>query len=359
MKKITIKTKHPYEVLIAYGILDKSGEIISQSRAERMLDLDMQEGEMINPGKVCIVTDKNVESLYLEETRVSFRSGGFKVFNFVIEGGESSKTMDVATSLINFLAEMNFTRTDLVVALGGGVVGDLAGFAASVYMRGIDYVQIPTTVLAAVDSSVGGKTAVNLSEGKNLAGAFHQPCKVIIDPGVFDTLPSDVYKQGFAECIKAGIIADRYLFESFELGTFDLEEIIAKSIAIKARIVSMDEKEENQRILLNLGHTIAHAIEKASAYEISHGDAVAIGLYTVAKATGRAKLSDRIYQALAINGLPHSVDIPKEDILAQINLDKKCRGNSIRLVLPVRIGECEIKEMPIEDAKAFLAAGLE
>ena len=359
MKTVYVKTENPYEVLIEYGSLDRSGEIVAAKRAKELLELDKPVGDLIAPGKCCIVTDRNVEALYLEEARVSFRAGGFDVCNFVIEGGESSKTMQVANSLIDFLAEMRFTRSDLIVALGGGVVGDLAGFAAAIYMRGIDYVQIPTTVLAAVDSSVGGKTAVNLLEGKNLAGAFHQPIAVIIDPGLFDTLPSDVYHQGLAEAIKIGMIADRFLFESFELGSFDLEDVISKSIAIKSRLVSEDEKDYGVRAFLNLGHTIAHAIEKASAYEISHGDAVAIGLYVVTKATGAKKLSERLYRTLTINGLPWSCDIPKEEILAQIALDKKRQGDTIKLVVPIRIGECEIREMSLNDARDFLARGFE
>ncbi len=359
MKTVFVKTEKPYEILIEHGILDRCGEIIAKDRAEKLLDSDYSEGELIAPGKICIVTDRNVEGLYLEEARVSFRSGGFEVCNFVIEGGESSKTMEVASSLVEFLAEMRFTRSDMIVALGGGVVGDLAGFAAAIYMRGIDFVQVPTTVLAAVDSSVGGKTGVNLKEGKNLAGAFHQPVKVIVDPGVFDTLPLEVYNQGLAESIKCGIIADRFLFESFELGSFDIEEIIAKSAAIKARLVSEDEKDRGTRRLLNLGHTVAHAVEKASAYEISHGDAVAIGLYTVSRATGSKKLCERVYRALTLNGLPYACDIPKEDILAQIALDKKRKGNIISLVLPVRLGECEIKEFSLKEAREFLLRGLD
>lgn len=357
MKTVSVKTSEPYEVLIEHGLLDRSGEIVAAERAEKLLDADYFEGELIAPGKLCIVTDRRVEALYLEEARVSFMSAGFDVCNFVIDGGESSKTMEVAASLAEFLAEMKFTRSDLIVALGGGVVGDLAGFAAAIYMRGIDYVQIPTTVLAAVDSSVGGKSAVNLREGKNLAGAFRQPIKVLVDPGVFNTLPSDIYAQGLAESIKCGLIADRSLFEAFELGSFDMEDIIARTVAIKARLVSEDEYDKGSRSLLNLGHTIAHAIEKASAYEIAHGDAVAIGLYTVTKATGSLKLCDRVYRALSINGLPWSCDIAKEDILAQIALDKKRRGNTIRLVIPIRVGECEIREYTLDAAREFLAKG--
>ena len=359
MKTVFVKTEKPYEVLIEHGILDRSGAIMAGHIANSMLDFASADGALVAPGKCCIVTDKNVEALYLEETRVSFKAGGFDVCNFVIDGGEASKTMQVATSLVEFLAEMRFTRSDIIVALGGGVVGDLAGFAASMYMRGINYVQIPTTVLSAVDSSVGGKTAVNLSEGKNLAGAFHQPLKVIIDPGLFGTLPNDVYHQGLAEAIKAGVIADRFLFESFELGTFDIEDVIAKAIAIKARIVSLDENDIGERALLNLGHTIAHAVEKASAFEIAHGDAVAIGLYAVAKATGAKKLTERIYRTLTINGLPWCCDIPKEEILAQIALDKKRKGDSIRVIIPLRIGECEIRDMRLEEAREFLSRGLE
>lgn len=359
MKTVFVKTEKPYEVLIEHGILDRSGEIVAQHIANKMLEAANADGQLVAPGKCCIVSDKNVEALYLEEARVSFRAGGFDVCNFVVEGGEASKTIKTANSLLEFLAEMRFTRSDIVVALGGGVIGDLAGFAASVYMRGIDYVQIPTTVLAAVDSSVGGKTAVNLTEGKNLAGTFHQPMIVIVDPGLFDTLLNDIYHQGLAEAIKAGVIADRFLFESFELGNFDIEDVISKAIAIKARIVSIDENDIGERTLLNLGHTIGHAVERASAFEIGHGDAVAIGLYAVAKATGAKKLTERVYRTLTINGLPWSCDVSKEEILAQIALDKKRQGDSIKLIVPIRIGECEIREMSLDEAKEFLSKGFE
>ena len=340
--QIDIKASKNYTCHIERGLLYEAGKILS---------------EQFGPRRVCIVTDKTVEALYSSDLEKRLSGSGFAVSKFVIEGGESSKTLTVAESLLDFMAEMGFTRNDLVVALGGGVVGDLAGFAASMYMRGIEYVQIPTTVLAAVDSSVGGKTAVNLSEGKNLAGAFWQPSLVLCDPDTFLSLPKDVFAAGLAEAIKCSVIADRFMFDDFEIGSYDIEEVVAKCIAIKARIVEEDETEQGRRMLLNLGHTVGHAIEKASAYEISHGDAVAIGLYTVSKASGNKRLTDRIYRVLTINGLPWRCSIEPEEILPQIALDKKRRGNKISIIVPLAAGRCEIREMSLDEAKEFLAGG--
>lgn len=355
MKTVFVPAKRPYEILIEYGCLDRAGEIIAQKRAEELLDLDSEEGSLINAGKVCIVTDKDISSLYLEELRVSFRSGGFDVCNFVIDGGENSKTMSMAQSLAEFLGEMNFKKSDLIAGLGGGVVQDLAGFAAGLYLGGIDYVQIPTSVASALSAGISGKAYVNLSEGKNLAVCSIDPFCVITDPGCFDTIPLDVYHAGFSEAIKIGIVFDKFLFESFELGSFDSVEVISKTLAAKARLLL----HEDERDYYELGESLANAVQIASGYDISHGDALAIGLYASAKAAGGVKLCDRIYRTLSITGLPVSCDIPKEDILAQLSLDKNIRGGIMKISVPLRIGECEIREMTVNEAKEFFSKGLE
>ncbi|MBR5756523.1 MAG: 3-dehydroquinate synthase [Firmicutes bacterium] len=355
MKIVSVPAKRPYEIFIEYGCLDRAGEITARKRAEELLELESEEGALITAGKVCIVTDKDISSLYLEELRVSFRSGGFDVCNFVIDGGENSKTMSMAHSLAEFLGEMGFTASDLIVALGGGIVQDLAGFTAGFYLGGIDYVQIPTSVTAALSAGISGKAYVNLSEGKNLAVCSIDPFCVITDPGCFDTIPLDEYHAGFAEAVKIGIVSDRFMFESFELGSFDTVDVISKSLAAKARLlVHEDEKD-----FYELGESLASAVQIASGYDISHGDALAIGLYASAKAAGSVKLCDRIYRTLSITGLPVSCDIPKEEILAQLSLDKNIRGGIMKVVIPLRIGECEIREMTVEDAKAFFSKGLE
>jgi 3-dehydroquinate synthase len=354
VKTVHIPAKREYDIYIEHGLLDRCGEIIAQKRAEELFDKNEGEGALLSPGKLCIVTDKTVESLYIEELRVSCIAGGFKVCNFVIEGGENSKLMTNAQSLAEFLGEMGFTKDDLIAGLGGGVVLDLAGFTASFYREGIDYVQIPTTVTAALTSTVSGRSYINLIEGKNLGGASIDPLCVIVDPGCFDTLPSDVYHAGLAEAVKNGIVSDRYLFEGFELGSFDIEESLAKSIAISARYIYV--REEDAR-LLRLGYPVANAIQRASGYEISRGDALAIGLYVTANATGSVKLAERIYRTLALTGLPWFCDIAKEEILMQLPLDQSAANGMIDIVVPLRIGECEVRTMTIDEAKEFLAKG--
>ena len=345
MKILSINTAdNNYEIRIERGSLENIGEIVSDA---------------LGLCRLCVVSDRNVAALYMDDVLHRFKSAGFDVCSFVIAGGEGSKTMSVANSLVEFLAEMGFGRTDMIAALGGGVVGDLAGFAASMFMRGIEYIQIPTTVLAALDSSVGGKTAVNLKEGKNLAGAFWQPRMVICDPNAFGTLPREVYTAGLAEAIKCAVIADRHMFEDFEVGSYDIDDVIARCIAIKARLVEEDERDNGSRMLLNLGHSVGHAVEKCSDYEISHGEAVAIGLYAITKAGGNKRLIDRIYRTLAMNGLPWMCNIDKDAILDAICFDKKRRNDRMSLVIPKNIGSCEIVEMPMEEALSYIEKGLE
>lgn len=273
--------------------------------------------------------------------------------------------MESLGAILEFLAENQLTRTDMVLALGGGVAGDMAGFAAAVYLRGVEYIQVPTTFLAAIDSSVGGKTAVDLKAGKNMAGSFWQPSLVLCDTSVIAGLPDQIFLDGVAECIKYGILADSSLLDriSTEGCRARIEDTIARCVEIKRDAVMADEYDRGQRQLLNLGHTTGHAVERLSGFKISHGRAVAIGLVVAARAAERLGLTeeacaDKIKNVVAGAGLP--VDCPYSPReLAQAALsDKKRGGESISLVIPKKIGKCELHRIPVEELEAFFAAGV-
>ena len=309
-----------------------------------------------------IVTDKNVEKLYLSKCRKSLEDAGVKTEVFVIEPGEESKSGETYLKLINFLAEIPLTRTDFLVALGGGVVGDLTGFAAATYLRGIEVVQVPTTVLAAVDSSVGGKTAINLKAGKNLAGAFHQPVLVVQDCSTFNTLPEEIYRDGMAEVIKYGIIEDEKLFEYLkdkDKTEETIHTVVDKCVDIKRKFVEEDEFDRGIRQLLNFGHTIGHAIEKASDFEISHGNAVAKGMHMITKISAEKgwcdkNVSDEVDSILTTYGFDLNVPYEK-DVLIDIMLsDKKRKGDYIDLVIPKRIGKCVLKRIDTKELRELI-----
>ena len=270
MKTVEVRASGAYTVKIGSGLLDALGRELSA----------------LASGSVLVVTDSNVAPHYLQRACASLRQAGFAVCSVEIPAGESSKNLENFGLLLRVLAQKRLTRTDTVVALGGGVTGDLAGFAAASYLRGVRLVQVPTTLLAMVDSSVGGKTAVDLPEGKNLVGAFHQPALVLCDTDTLDTLPEAVFREGCAEVIKTAILFDRPLFRQLaQQGTgFDREDVIARCVAHKRDIVAEDEFENGSRRLLNLGHTVGHAVEKCSGYTVSHGAAVAIGTAVMARA---------------------------------------------------------------------------
>jgi 3-dehydroquinate synthase len=349
MKTVEVNTSHKYSVVISSGILPKAGEWFRRVAA---------------PCNVCIVTDDHVDGLYSLQAEKSIKDAGFSVKKFVFSHGEQHKTMATIAELLEFLALNGFDRNDLIVALGGGITGDLAGFAAACYMRGIRFVQIPTTLLAAVDSSVGGKTGVNLAAGKNLAGAFWQPQLVLCDPQTFQTLPEAVFSDGIAEAIKCAVLKDPELFEILESKTFDVQEVIRRCVFIKASIVEEDEKETGVRALLNFGHTVAHAVEKCSGYAISHGKAVAIGMAVVSKGAEKQNITDgefvdRLTDLLKLHKLPVQCDCSTELVLEKLVSDKKRRGNEITLVLPKKIGECILKTMAVTDAVDLIRKGLE
>lgn len=351
MRSVTVKTSATYEVLIGSGLLQKAGEEVKK---------------VISPCKAAIVTDSTVVHLYEETVRQSLAEAGFSVCTFVFPAGEASKNMHTLSHLLEFLAKEEMTRTDLIVALGGGVTGDLAGFGAAVYLRGIPFVQIPTTFLAAIDSSVGGKTAVDLEAGKNLAGAFYQPKLVLCDTDVLQTLPEVVFADGIAEALKYGVLGDAALFEKIAGGDFrqDLEEIIETCVSMKRDVVEEDEFDTGKRQLLNLGHTFGHAIEQKSHFQMTHGHAVAIGMHLIAKAAEAKGIAEKgtaaaIAKALEQNQLPKETTFSPAEVAEGTLRDKKRRGGTISFVFPKKIGACEIVKIPVEEVEALARTAME
>ncbi|NLW79984.1 MAG: 3-dehydroquinate synthase [Ruminococcaceae bacterium] len=311
-----------------------------------------------------IISDETVDALYGDNTAALLARAGYRVLRFSFPAGEHTKTMETVTAILEFLAENAVTRSDALVALGGGIAGDVAGFCAATYQRGMDFVQVPTTLLAAVDSSVGGKTGVNLPAGKNLAGAFWQPRLVLCDTALLDTLPATLYADGMAEVIKYAVLQDADMFRLLGEGTLGQEAMIARCVAIKAAYVRADERDRGERRKLNLGHTFGHAIERASGYSLSHGRAVAIGMVMAARAAqylgiARRPCTNAIAAALAANGLPVQTNLAAPQLLSAMGRDKKRAHNRITLVLPVEIGACTLLEAGMEQLPDILAAALE
>ncbi len=350
MRKIKVNASTPYEILIGGGLLDSLGE----------LSLEITK----KPCRVCIVSDDTVASLYLNRAELSMRAVGFDTVSFVFPHGEASKNTDTLVELLEFLAENRLTRSDLMLALGGGVVGDMCGFAAAVYMRGVSFIQIPTTLLSAVDSSVGGKTGVDLKAGKNLAGAFHQPRLVVCDYSTLDTLPPSIFADGCAEVIKYGVINDREFFDGLKNGIKqNIENVIAECVINKSGVVERDEFESGERQLLNLGHTIGHAVEACSSLTVSHGSAVAIGMAIATRAAVKMGLCpqkelDELISLLEKEGLPTSCGYTAAELASVATTDKKRKGNSITLVVPYAIGDTRLLSIPIDELESFIAKGL-
>lgn len=351
IRTIPVSAAPAYEVSIGPGLLQTCGQRLKP---------------LLGECRVAVITDTTVAPLYLEMVLQSLEQAGVATCSHVFPAGEGHKTLATLSDILEFLAAQHLTRTDCVAALGGGVTGDMAGFAAAVYLRGIRCVQLPTTLLAAVDSSVGGKTAVDLTAGKNLAGAFSQPAAVLCDTDCLKSLPAAVFADGAAEAIKTGVLCDESLFALFEDGTLtaDPGEVIARCIAYKAGVVERDEKEQGERKLLNLGHTVGHAIEKCSGFTIPHGHAVAAGLAIMARAAEtlgwtEEPLAARIAACLAKNGLPTGTDYTAEALAQAALSDKKRAGNTITVVVPRRIGACELKKLPVSELLPLIAAGLE
>lgn len=346
MKTLKVNVGKGYNILIEKGILSSCGKYIK---------------EISKANKVCLISDSNVSAIYGDTVKNQLEENGYKVYSYVFPAGEGSKTTATVISMVEFMAENELTRGDLVVALGGGVTGDMAGFAASIYLRGIEFVQIPTSLLAQVDSSVGGKTAVDLPQGKNLCGAFHQPSLVLIDPNTLDTLTPHFFSDGMAEAIKTGCIKSASLFDKIEKenGREIIEDIIFECVSIKAGVVERDEKEHGERALLNFGHTPGHAIEKLHNFTtISHGEAVGIGMVMITKACEENGLApkgsaDRIAKVLTKYDLMISDSHSMEDIINAMNADKKRTSNSIKFTLLHSIGEAYSQNIMNEDIPSF------
>lgn len=310
--------------------------------------------ELCPAKKVFVVTDSNVDALYGGTLCGKLAENGFDVYRYAAPAGEASKSLDMAGRIYGALAESGITRSDAIIALGGGVVGDLAGFVAATFLRGIPFIQIPTTLLAQVDSSVGGKTAINLPQGKNLVGAFYQPEAVFIDPAALDTLPDKYFRDGMAEVIKYGFIRDAGLLGLLaELDgrhgvTERAEEIICRCCSIKKEIVERDERDTGERMLLNFGHTLGHAVESLSGYGYSHGESVAIGMYAAGKLGEMSGITepgtaDMIKGILIQYGLPYKLPEMSEERLNKIIArDKKMLGGKINYILLERPGRAVI-----------------
>ena len=338
----------------------------SQGIYEVLIGQELKVGELLaNIHKAChvvVVSDDTVFNLYGDRTVKSLTEAGFKVDTFVFPHGEQSKNIHTVEDILEFSADKHLTRTDLMLALGGGVVGDITGFCAAIYARGIDFVQVPTTLLAAVDSSVGGKTAVDLKGGKNLAGAFHQPIAVYLDVDTFKTLPESTFAEGMAETIKYGLIQDGALFDLFEGGDYSIVEICQRCIQIKADVVHVDEFDTGLRKILNFGHTPGHAIEKMSNFGITHGFAVAMGMMIMTQVSEKlGKIpqgsTDRVRKVLEAHGLPVSSEYTADQMAEASLSDKKRTGGKLGLVLLDKIGNAYIEEIPVEELAKYYSLG--
>ena len=350
MRIVPVTASKNYDVMIGEGLLSQAGERIKSACG----------GET-----AVIVTDDIVSRLYGDIVEDSLTAAGYNTNRFIFPQGEESKNMETYNALLCALAEANLTRSDVLVALGGGVVGDITGFAAATYLRGISYAQIPTTLLAMVDSSVGGKTAVNLPSGKNQVGAFYQPDIVLTDCNVLQTLPEELFSEGCAEMVKHAVIQCPELFELLKQPLLpQIEDIIARNLTIKRDLVAADERDTGIRQLLNFGHTVGHGIEKYSNYNISHGNAVAVGMVIASRGAWRMGLCSgdchrEIVEAIRRFNLPWETDITAEQLVEAAFYDKKRSGGRITLILPEKIGECVLKSFSLDELSAFIPMAMQ
>lgn len=346
MRCINVNTPtRNYDVVIADDLINQTGAFVN---------------ELFGVRTAAVISDDTVWNLYGDTVKASLEKSGFTVSSMVFPHGEESKNSSTLIQILEFLASEKITRSDIIIALGGGVTGDITGLAASMYLRGIRYVQIPTTVLAAVDSSVGGKCAIDLNAGKNLAGAFWQPSLVLCDYSALDSLDEKTFTDGCAEIIKYGVIGDSEFFDSLSVHVSkQRERVITKCVMMKRDIVSADENDTGVRQLLNFGHTAAHAIEKCSDFNITHGSAVAIGMITASKYAEKIGVceekncSERIEKMLNFYGLPTKCDFSPEQLCEAALSDKKRSGGTINLVLPKKLGECVLHKVNVSELTEF------
>ena len=350
MKTVTVSASKKYQIHIGTELIENIATCASG---------------ILKSNKIAILSDSNVWPIYGKALTNSLENSGYSVCNYVIDAGEESKNGENYLKILNYLAAHQLTRADCMIALGGGVVGDLAGFVAATYLRGISFVQVPTTLLAMVDSSVGGKTAIDLPAGKNLAGAFYQPDLVLCDLNALQTLPRDVFIDGCAEVIKYGILFDPELFAHLsQFGpAFNREYVVSRCVELKRDIVNRDERDTGERQLLNLGHTIGHSIEANSGYHVSHGKAVAIGTNLIAACSVAGGFCTeetyrKIQTILLDFELPVMTDYSADQLTKIALRDKKRTSDSLSCILPKDIGKCIIYPYPIENLETFIKAGL-
>ncbi len=348
MKTIDIKTGKSYQVLVGKNLIKEAGKKIRAIKPYK---------------KIAVITDDLVYRLHGDELKESLSKEGLQYEFFFFDNGEQSKNSNTLNKIYEFLTLYGISRTDLIVAFGGGVVGDVAGFAAATYLRGVDYIQIPTTLIAQTDSSVGGKTAIDTPLGKNLVGAFYQPKLVLCDVDMLSTLKRDVFNAAMAEVIKYALLSDSDLFSTLENVPIDqcLEEVVERCVQIKADVVAEDEFDTGKRMLLNLGHTMGHAVENHSHYTVSHGEGVAIGMTMMLKAcVNHHMLDEGVYQRflnlLAKFSLPTHYDKASLKELTQIAFhDKKRNADSISIVVCEGIGKCSGKTILLDDLYEFMS----
>ena len=348
MTEVTVEASKIYRVIIGEGMLPISGSMIHSQ---------------CGGTAACVVCGDAVDGLYAGAVCDSLRRSGYEVCRFVYPRGEKSKNAGTYIELLNFLAENRLSRDDVIVPLGGGVTGDLAGFAAATYMRGIKYVQMPTTLLAMVDSSVGGKTAIDLPAGKNLAGAFWQPELVICSCDTLSSLPEEIFRDGCAEIVKYAVLRDPELLEMLASPKENIETLVSRCVSIKRDFVNADEHDRGQRQMLNLGHTVGHAAEKLSNFSLSHGRAVATGLAVICRAACAAgecggETVSAVISALEKLGLPTRTDFTAAELSEIMMSDKKRAGDTINLIVPRSLGSCGIRSLPASCLAAYIEKGL-
>ncbi|MEE0741601.1 MAG: 3-dehydroquinate synthase [Emergencia sp.] len=346
MKKFVITTNHAYDILIGSGLLKDIGALLK---------------ERIPSCRACVITDSTVNNIYSQVVMTSLMEHGYQTSKIVFPSGEHSKNFTTYANILEALADEGLTRSDIIVALGGGVVGDIAGFAASTYMRGIPYIQIPTTYLAAVDSAVGGKTGVNLLGGKNLAGSFWQPAMVLCDYKTFDSLSPEQMREGIAEAVKSATVSEASLIPHIQEG--DFEYVIERCVSIKKSVVEVDERDMGLRQLLNFGHTIGHGIEKLSSFYVSHGQAIAKGMVAESKAAyalglTQTDISGELTEILTGLGFDVSINFSPEDLYHYALMDKKINGDKVTLIIPEVMGKCRLQKISLSELEAFIQAAV-
>ncbi len=345
MKTIKISGHRPYDIIVEKGAIENISRFIPDIYS--------------SPRKYCIITDSTVNGHYAEVVTASLREAGHSTFKILFPAGEHSKNITTYSNILESLAEEGFTKSDIVIALGGGTVGDIAGFVAGTYMRGVNYFFIPTTLLAMVDSALGGKTGVNLLEGKNLVGLFWNPSLVITDPLILNSLPEEVLKDGLVEALKAGVVSDSSLVQYIQDRRYDY--IIDRCISIKRPLVEVDEYDTGLRQLLSFGHTFGHGIEKLSTYSISHGEAVAIGMVSEARAAygagyTRTDITGELTSLLNELGFQTELRFSFEEIYEQTLIDKKIRDGFMNIIVPEVIGKCSIRKITLSELEGYVRA---